>query len=560
MLMPVAVAQQPDQKVEVRDAGGGNKEELVRNAKGEVVETRTIDSSGAVRARYEMIYVPGHFNPDQTTTAYYPDGKTVERTAKVTYDASANFLSETTEMFDQSGKHTGGHKLLHDPVNGAFRCWNWDEKSQKYQRVVCPSGEESGEKPKPLQRISQAEALKLFETARVAAQAQRKAERMTPMNLVTPPVVPEPTGYAIVLPANLSPGKQVSGSIAGDPYLFHLRPDLIVQDITLPLVAGGEAAKLSGWRVEVAGSQPQPADGPFTFLVPRDGQPIEIKVYPEGEPAKAVTQKIAIPKTSSHGGKSPAGYVVQALCVSGDVCPIGGVFNGDATKSLAAFNDKPAPIVAETTEMAFVLTPNDTLYGARQLLFNEGNELLVFPVVTALVDVVTDGRHLTDLQYDVKQGESKLVFGGTVGVQNLPEENWRAGVFPPSNLEWARRLVPNFQIPRETHAQREEREMMEKLEQQAKGEKPAGKQKEEKLGSIVYILKNATPDVVSWRGATNDAFVLPLNSESFSQGDYRYKFVAEVKKTGTFKIDVALIPFIAPIEAQKFTLPADISH
>ena len=88
--------------------------------------------------------------------------------------------------------------------------------------------------------------------------------------------------------------------------------------------------------------------------------------------------------------------------------------------------------------------------------------------------------------------------------------------------------------------------MMERLEQQEKGVKPAGKEKEEKLGFIVYFLKNTTPDVATWRGAKDGVLVLPLNPESFSQGDYRYKFVAEANKTGAFAMDVAIIPFIAP--------------
>ena len=74
------------------------------------------------------------------------------------------------------------------------------------------------------------------------------------------------------------------------------------------------------------------------------------------------------------------------------MCPIGGVFDGNATTALAAFDDKPAKIVAETTDMAFVSVPDSVQYGVRQLLFNEGNELLAFPVVAG-----TDGDRLRRL-------------------------------------------------------------------------------------------------------------------------------------------------------------------
>lgn len=130
-------------------------------------------------------------------------------------------------------------------------------------------------------------------------------------------------------------------------------------------------------------------------------------------------------------------------------------------------------------------------------------------------------------------------------------------MFPKTNLEWARRFVPGFEVPHESHAQREEREMMEKLEQQQKGEKGPAKEKEENLGYIVFFLKNETPNIGTWRDSQGQAFALPLNPESFSQGDYRYKFVIDATNTGTSKIDAALIPFVAPVQGQRFTVQAN---
>jgi len=549
-----------NQTVEVRDAGGGNKEEFVRNAAGQVVETRTVDANGKVRSRNTVDYVAGHYAPDTSTNSYYEDGKSIENIVKVTYDPAANFLSELVEQYDRSGKHVSGHKILHDPVTGEFRCWKWNEGTQKLDRIVCPAGEESGEKAPPLKPVTQDEALKFFEAARTATAAQDKAERMTPKNLVQPPVTPKDNTFAIVLPAALVAGKQVSGSIVEDTHYIRLRPELIVTDVTLPLVPGGNAAKLSGWRVEAAGSQPTRADLPFSFTVPAGASSIDVKVYPEGQPGQAVTKSISIPKSFPPSGNPKSGYVAQALCVAGDVCPIGGVFDGNATKALAAFQDTPAPIVAETTEMAFVGVPEDLQYGVKQLLFNEGTELLAFPVVVAQIDVVVNGVTLDEFHSDIKQGENRLVFAGVIGVQSLPDDDWTPGMFPKTNLEWARRFVPNFEVPHETHAQHEEREMMEKMERQQRNQKAPAKEQEEKLGYIMYFLKNTTPDVGTWRGAQGQAYALPLNPESFSQGDYRYKFVVDAKTTGTYAMDVALIPFVAPAHGQKFTLPTGASR
>ena len=550
----LVLAQNPN--VEVRDAGGGNKEELVRNAAGQVVETRTVDANDKVRSRNTVDYVPGHYAPNTTTTSYYADGKSVEKNIKVTYDPAANFLSELAEQYDQSGKHISGHKLLHDPVTGEFRCWKWNAGTKAYDRVVCPSGEESGEKPPPLKPISQDEAVKMFDAARTAAKAQQKSERMTPMNPITPQLTPKPTEYALVLPASLVAGKQASGSLVENPYYLRLRPELIVEELTLPLDPGSGAAKLSGWRIEIAGSQPQPANNPFSFTVPGGASTVEIKVYPEGQPAQAIVKSIPIPKTPPPSSKPKSGYVAQALCVLGDVCPIGGTFDGNATAAFASFDDKPAKIVAETTEMVFVGVPDDLQYGVKQLLFNQGNDLLAFSVVVAQMEIVSDGAALDDFQHEVQKDQHKLVFAGVIGVQNLPEDEWTPGMFPKTNLEWARRFVPGFDVPHETHSQREERELMEKLERQEKGEKAPEKEKEQKLGYIIFFLRNATPDVGSWRSSQAEAFALPLNPESFSQGDFRYKFVIDAKATGTYKMDAALIPFVAPVQGQKFTLPA----
>ena len=547
-----------NQNIEVRNAGGGNKEELVRNAAGQVVETRTIDANGKVRSRNTVDFQPGQYAPNTTTTSYYPDGKSVENVVKVTYDRSANFVGEIVEQYEQSGKHLSGHKILHDPVTGMFRCWKWSADSQKYDRIVCPSGEESGEKQPPLKRLSQEEAVKQFEAARTAATAQEKAERMTPKNLVQPPVIQRDASFAIVLPAALLPGKQVSGSVVENTHYISLRPELIVEPISLPLVPGGDAQKLSGWRIEVAGSQPQRADNPFSFTVPAGASAITIKIYPDGQPAQAISKSIPVPKSPPAGSKPKSGYVAQAVCVIGDVCPLGGTFDGNATTALASFGDKPAAIVAETTEMVFVGVPEDLLYGVKQLLFNEGNELLAFPVVVVQMQIVSDGSVLEDFQRELKKDDHKLLFAGVVGVQNLPDEDWTPGMFPKTNLEWARRFVPGFEVPHETHAEREEREMMEKLERQQKGEKAAAneKEKEEKLGSIVFFLKNTAPDIGTWRDSKAESFVVPLNPESFSQGDYRYKFVVDATKGGTSTMQAALIPFVAPVQGQKFTLPS----
>ena len=230
----------------------------------------------------------------------------------------------------------------------------------------------------------------------------------------------------MVLPADLVGGKQVSGSIVDDTHYIRLRPELIVENITLPLDPGGNAAKLSGWRIEVAGSQAATRGQSFHLhgserSIDHRGQDLPRRTAGPG--CDQINTGAQIPPPSS---KPKSGYVAQPVCVAGDVCPIGGVFDGNATSALAAFDSTPAKIVAETTDMAFVSVPDDAVY-VKQLLFNEGNELLAFPVVVVQMEIVSDGLTLDDFQRDVKKDEHKLIFAGVIGVQTLPEDDWTAG-------------------------------------------------------------------------------------------------------------------------------------
>ena len=56
------------------------------------------------------------------------------------------------------------------------------------------------------------------------------------------------------------------------------------------------------------------------------------------------------------------------------------------------------------------------LFGVRQLLFNEGNELLAFPVVVAQMEIVVRWRQRsTSFSTTIKKDEHKLIFAGVIG-------------------------------------------------------------------------------------------------------------------------------------------------
>ena len=127
------------QKTVVQDAGGGRKLEFDYNAAGQVTQQRTIGADGKLQQKVDYEHRPGYFVADQTTTFYWPDGK-VRRITKTTYDATANFLGEFVQDFDETGKQIGGHRVTHDPMTNVYTCKDWNTASQDYKVIGMSSG------------------------------------------------------------------------------------------------------------------------------------------------------------------------------------------------------------------------------------------------------------------------------------------------------------------------------------------------------------------------------------------------------------------------------------
>ena len=544
LVLSFSIAAGAQNTVDTQDAGAGMKQEFVRNAAGQTLEARTIGADGKLQTRIVYDYQPGYSMPQQTGTSYFPDGKTVQRINQVGYDPNSNFVLEEISFFDESGKHTSGHKLTRDALTGIYTCANWDGVQQKYVRLECPAGEEAGGGPEPLRRISRDEALRLFESARAAQSAQQKSQRMTRKKLTPASETTKDVTLGVVLPAAMAPGEKASGSVVTDPETYEGRPDLLVVRMTVA-AASGEDVRLRDWVVEAPGAQAQPADDPFGFAVPAKGADFKIILREAGDPSHSVSETVPMPKSSSAARPSPK-YQTQVVCVKGDVCVITGPFTGDGREALAAFDEQPAAIVAETRDTVYVRAPEDLLIGQHQLLFSEGSELLVFPVIVVELKFQPPW-------HEIKVGpDVNLLIAELEGADRLPDSEWVAGDFPKSSLERARTLAPGFQVPHESQREREERERLEKA--QKKNNKD---EKKEGDGIIAIFLQNATPETVQWYSPKSQALVLTLQPESFSQGPYRYNIALNPLKSGSFAVRSAVIPFLAPIEGQKFALPAN---
>ena len=141
------------------------------------------------------------------------------------------------------------------------------------------------------------------------------------------------------------------------------------------------------------------------------------------------------------------------------------------------------------------------------------------------------------------------------GAQELSDDQWHYGVYPPSNLEMARLLVPGFNPAKVIKQEREQREKQEKLD----GMKKKDDKKDEAAGMILVVVTNATPDVATLRRAKQQTFVFYLTPESFPRGEFKYDIVIDMAKNGTFALKTTAVAFLAPVKAQEFDAGAPAS-
>jgi len=273
-----------------------------------------------------------------------------------------------------------------------------------------------------------------------------------------------------------------------------------------------------------------------------------------------VSKAISLP--NSPKPKRPTWYTAPAICVKGQLCIVRGPFSGDAHKTFAAFEQRPAAIIAETLDSVYLAVPDRTAAGLRPLVVAEGAKAIAFPMVVAEVSLRPDTR-------DVKQGELSLLYQGLDGPQALPDPLWLPGNYPATNLDEARKLIPAFRIPKANKEAREQREKESKHEGETKSQSSqsqsaqadearekakAAEPDEDMGGEILVVIKNLTPDIVTLRDSQNGMYVFYLKASSFQMGQFMYKGVVEARKTGNFGVKAYVIPFLAPVPGQEFAI------
>ncbi len=530
------------QKTVTKDAGAGMKEEMDYDAHGRVLGSRTIGADGKLLVKIEYTYSPTYEVITTTSnTSYWPDGKSVQKVALTTFDENNNFTSEIIEDYNLSGKHVSGHQLFHDPMTGIYRCFDWKAAEQKHVAIDCPESEESHEGPKETPKITREQVLQHLAAARQAAQAEAKSQRVKPKGPTQAGATTVNKAVGVVLPARLRPGQRVSGSVVDDPERFAGQPELMIVPVTLPFESSGDASQLNGWTFEVKGSEPQPANGPISFVVPAASGPIEFTLRQAGDPAIAVSGKVQVPKSAAKATPIPAAYESAALCFKRDLCAVTGGFTGDSHNTFAAFDSVPASIVAETDSAAYIDVPEFMNLGPAALIVAEGTKVEAMTVVVGLLELTLNHE-------PIEARQEMITMLRVDGVPELSDDQWHYGVFPASNLEGARALVPGFNPAKTVEQERERREKQEKQDGMPKKDD----KKEESAGMVLVVVSNTTPDVVSMRLAKQQPFVFHLTPESFARGEFKYDIVLDALKTGRFALKVTAVPFLAPVKAQEF--------
>jgi hypothetical protein len=525
------------QHTEVRPNGVAGKIEMDYNAAGKVIETRTIGPDGKVQQRVDFEYVSGYYGAQQTDTTYWPNGK-VRRIARNTYDENSNFTGEFIQVFDESGKQTGGHKLTHDPWTGVYRCQEWDATARDYKLITCPAGEESVGGSEEVKQFTYEEVMQHLEAARKTTRREQKTGEAPPAT--TPqPSKPEDREVGLVLPAQAHPGERVSGRVVESPDQYDGMPGVTVTRIAVPFDAPGESSRLSGWYIDVPGEGQQTANGPVTFIVPGGGSGVSVTLRQADNAAHSVSKTL----TFAAASKSPPqkSYRAPALCLKRQLCLVSGPFDGDSRKTFAAFEDRPATIVAEAADAAYVSIPAMTEPGSRPLFIAEGQKVIALPVVVGDFFIKNNGREL-------QAGQDLIVFPTLDGPGDIPEPLWRGGNFPATNLEQARALIPGFQLSREKRQKREAGEKRKKGQSKERGDG------EKKGGEILLVVKNVTPEQISLRSSKNGMLIFHLGDEAFSRGEFKYDLVVESKKAGNIDVKGYAIPFLAPVSGQEFTV------
>ncbi|MDQ2980104.1 MAG: hypothetical protein M3R62_12880 [Acidobacteriota bacterium] len=317
----------------------------------------------------------------------------------------------------------------------------------------------------------------------------------------------------VVLPTDCHPGDTVTGTVVLNPKDYEGIPALRVVELQVPLESGADGKPtLHGVTVELGSGHGQPADGPITCTIPKDGSKISVTVGRTDTPQQiARTDVSVIPQ--SPVAPAPQ-YETPPVCVNnGRPQVIHGPFSGNGSTTNIEVGGRPGLVIAETPREVYYSLPGGTAAGDNTVVLHESGKGTSFHVCVVNLGMSADRLNLL-------RGESTNFTTTVSGLDGLPSSAWLGGM--PSDLvdlEWIRRVAPDFKIP------------------------GAGQP-----GVLLLTIENRSPDTITLGKAKGEVIVLTIDRGAVKNGAYEFRGTIHSKKSGGFTIRGTVVPFLAPVE------------
>ena len=317
----------------------------------------------------------------------------------------------------------------------------------------------------------------------------------------------------LVLPTDCHPGDTLTGTVVLNPKDYEGIPALRVVELQVPLEYGADGKPtLHGVTVDLGSGHGQPADGPITCTIPKDGSKISVTVGRTDTPQPIA--KTDVPVKAQPPAASAPRYVTPPVCVNnGGPQVIRGPFSGNGSTTNIEVGGRPALVIAETPREVYYNLPEGTAAGDNTVVVHERGKEVSFHV--CVVNLGMSADRLTLLR-----GESTNFTATVSGLDGLPSSAWLGGT--PSDLvdlEWIRRVAPGLKMPR------------------------AGQP-----GVLLLTIENRSPDTITLEKAKGEVIVLTIDRGSLKNGAYEFRGTIHSKKSGGFSIHGTVVPFLAPAE------------
>jgi hypothetical protein len=394
----------------------------------------------------------------------------------------------------------------------------------------------------------------------------------------------KPIVIGVVILSDIQPGDTVTGTVVTEPQQYANVPGLQVVEATLPLGTDAQGnVSLSGVVVDTGDNKKQPAQSPLVLQLAQNATQLVLKFFDSDSsssdsattpttpipvsdtpPPTATTptptpvsdtptptsttptpvsdmpppasttptpvsdtpvaqETVKIPKPTATqptmptlAQAVPSDYTTPPVYSGGGVEVIHGPVSGDSHLTQVLMDGNPCGILAEDPRSVMLTPPAGTTAGLHTVTLKEGGRTLATFHI-ALVSLLLSADDLK-----LVKGQTTTIHATIQGADSLPAAAW--------NIGFEKDLVSSQQLT---------------ADGVSSGTLSAGKP-----GMIVLHVVNASPATVSLSGAKANQVTQLLGQANFSKGPYTYNGILKSLLDGTFNINVAIVPLLAPIPGE----------